>query len=61
MPAHTVPIYEQEFFRFYKESVYNYPLEGTLSIKNNKLPEDVVHYMVYTFTEGFFNNSYLFI
>jgi len=60
MPTPMVKSYEREFFGYYIQSPYEYPLEGTLSPKNNKMDLVVINHLVYSFTESFYNYSFLF-
>lgn len=60
MPTHMVFKYERELFGYYRQSPYQYPLEGTLTPKNNKMNKTVVNYFIYTFTVAFYNYSHIF-
>jgi len=46
MPADLVPIFEDEFYRFYINDVCYLPLKSNLYFKNNYLDEELVSFVI---------------
>lgn len=60
MATHQVFDHERELFGYYVQSPYEYPLEGTLTPKNNKLNTKVMDFLVHTFSSAFYVYSHIF-
>lgn len=53
MPLFHFGRFEYHFLTYYTKSVFEYPLHGILTVKNNKIDEDVAHYLFWHFTDNF--------
>lgn len=55
MPADLVPVYEEEFYRFYSSDVCHLPLKSNMYTKDNSLDEELVSFILWHFTALFIN------
>jgi len=53
MPINLVSIFEYEFFDYYDESVFKWPVYGELKVKKNNMNMELVNYLVWHFSYFF--------
>jgi hypothetical protein len=46
MPINLVSIFENQFFDFYDNSIFNRPIHGELKIKKNNIDIDLITYIL---------------
>jgi hypothetical protein len=53
MPVELVPVYEDEFYRYYLNDVMYWPFKSTLDFKDNSLDEDATSFLIWHFSALF--------
>jgi len=55
MPVELVPVFEEEFYRYYENDIIYLPLKSTLDFKDNFLDEEICSLIIWHFAAAFIN------